>query len=153
MPGVPTDDCHLIQGFQPLYVGIAPVSAASTSTLRKRLCGSHARGNASDSTLRLTVGCLVAEQLSITLQFVRERYHFAAGEKALSVWLEHNARVVWVGHPRPWEIERAVIESLNLPLNLQHNKAHPFHGELTRLRRGSRERARKSAGARRALET
>lgn len=48
------------------YIGIAPSRATSASSLRSRL-RAHLQGNASSSTLRLTLGCLLAERLSLML--------------------------------------------------------------------------------------
>jgi hypothetical protein len=39
--------------------------------------------------------------------------------------MAQNARVVWAAVERPWEVEKALLSSLCLPLNLRDNK-HPF---------------------------
>jgi hypothetical protein len=66
-PGVPASDCIRCNGLTLLYVGIAPRPPAangrvSRRTLRTRLRQHYAR-NAAGSTLRLTLGCLLAHQL------------------------------------------------------------------------------------------
>ena len=38
--------------------------------------------------------------------------------------------VAWVVHAEPWRPEPHVIQSLSLPLNLDHNKRHPFYRDL-----------------------
>jgi len=100
------------------------------------------RGNARGSTLRFTLGCLLSEELGISLHPKDSSgYWLAEGEARLSDWLEQNAAVAWTVHPRPWEVEPDLIRRLSLPLNLQHN-AHPFVAPLRRMRADARERAK-----------
>jgi hypothetical protein len=49
------------------------------------------------STLKLTLGCFLSEQLGIELRRVgrSERLTFAHGEAALSAWMYENAFVCW----------------------------------------------------------
>jgi hypothetical protein len=70
------------------------------------------------------------------------RLTFAAGEARLSEWLEAHALLAWVEHPRPWIPEPDLIRSVSLPLNLEHNREHPFHPVLTQIRANAREKAR-----------
>src|SRR4051812_509910 len=70
-PGqVPVETCHRAHNHVLLYVGIAPKrppangSKPSSQTIRDRL-RYHYRGNAEGSTLRLTLGTLLAEELNI----------------------------------------------------------------------------------------
>ncbi|MGH9521367.1 MAG: GIY-YIG nuclease family protein [Terriglobales bacterium] len=133
---VPTDGlATMVDGFRLLYVGIAPSAAESHATMQQRIIGSHLKGNASQSTLRRSLGCLLSDQLGISLQRVRGRLHFREGEEKLSEWLRDHARIAWVGHPTPWEIESAVITHLDAPLNLAHNAQHRFHPVLKGLRK------------------
>ncbi len=66
-PGVDVDGCHSVEGLTLLYVGISPKQPPangrepSRSTLRRRL-QTHYAGNAEGSTLRKTLGCLLAEE-------------------------------------------------------------------------------------------
>jgi hypothetical protein len=53
-----------------------------------------------------------------------------------------NALVAWVPHRTPWIVERQLIATSSLPLNLDHNEAHPRHGRPSRLRREAKQRAR-----------
>ncbi len=145
---VPTSTCHRVHApWVLLYVGIAPAKPSagrppSRSTLRKRL-RSHFRGNARGSTLRLTLGCLVGDSLGIepVLAGKGSRCSFGAGEAVLSTWIAEHARVCWVEHDRPWELEEDAIATLDLPLNLAGNRGHPFHSILSELRRAGRKRA------------
>lgn len=142
-PGVPLERCATHRGAVLLYLGIAPSRAGSASTLRKRL-RSHLRGNASGSTLRLSLGCLLADTLGIELRRVgrTRRLTFASGEAKLTDWLARNALLAWVQVDRPWRFEANLIHSLSLPLNLDMNEAHPFQQRLSMLRRAARARAR-----------
>jgi hypothetical protein len=57
---------------------------------------------------------------------------FGAGEQALSNWLERNARIAWLVCDEPWRIEKHMIRSASLPLNLNQNRHHGFHSSLRR---------------------
>lgn len=148
-PGVPSDGCHVFHGLTLLYIGIAPKptlggsSAPSQATLRSRL-RMHVRGNASGSTLRLSLGCLLHEELGIELRRIGNgaRLTFGDGEQRLSAWLATHALVAWCCTSAPHAVETALIHSLSLPLNLDQNDQHPFHATLTALRAAARARAR-----------
>jgi hypothetical protein len=62
--------------------------------------------------------------------------------KALSEWMEEHARVCWFPASQPWLIESEAITQLDLPLNLDQNRSHPFHQQLTKLRAEAKARAR-----------
>jgi hypothetical protein len=142
-------DCVTCDGFTLLYGGIAPKAPpangrpASQQTLRRRI-RNHYSGNASGSTLRLTLGCLLAERLGIQLRRVGSgrRLTFAGGEGKLSAWMADNAYVTWVETNRPWLAEQQLIGSVDLPLNLDQNRHHPFHQQLTKIRADAGRTAR-----------
>jgi hypothetical protein len=146
---VPTEGCHRWDGAALLYVGISPKppprhgGAPSRQNLRRRI-RYHYRGNAAGSTLRLTLGCLLADELRIELRRVGsgQRLTFAAGENALSQWMAAHARVCWHATPEPWTTERTLISQLTLPLNLDQNRASSFRQQLSELRSHCRARAR-----------
>ncbi len=72
---VPAGDALIVAGLTLLYLGISPRapwsngSGSSRQTLQSRL-RYHMRGNAEGSTLRLTLGCLLADELGIELRRV-----------------------------------------------------------------------------------
>jgi hypothetical protein len=146
---IDTSSCVRIDGRLLLYVGISPkpppINGARSSRqhLRARL-EQHYRGNAAGSTLRLTLGCLLADQLGLQLRRVGSgrRLTFADGEATLSAWMAANAAVCWLPHPRPWELEQALVARLDLPLNLHGNQQHPFHPQLHTIRAAARATAR-----------
>lgn len=144
---VDATECREFAGLRLLYIGIAPRSpgtpdSPSRQNLRKRI-RTHFASNASGSTLRLTLGCLLAEELGIKLAMTPSgRMTFMDGEAVLSNWMAANAFVTWVDTPTPREAETLAIRSLNLPLNLEGNSAHGFHSDLSALRRAARVRAR-----------
>jgi len=113
---------------------------SSRQQLRSRL-RQHYRGNAAGSTLRLTLGCLLASQLGLQLRRVGrgQRLTFADGEQVLSGWMGRCARVCWLSHPRPWELEQALVARLDLPLNLHGNSHHRFYPNLRSMRAGLRQ--------------
>jgi len=140
-PLVVADACRLHQGLRLLYVGISPKQppqdgrTPSKQNLRGRI-RYHYTGNAEGSTLRKTLGCLLAEELGIRLRRVGSgnRMTFVEGEQALSAWMAENAYVSWVVHDRPWELEDELIATLDLPLNLQGNQLNQFHPVLAGVR-------------------
>jgi hypothetical protein len=148
-PGVPTADCQRWDGSTLLYVGISPKAPPrdggrpSRQNLRRRI-RYHYRGNAAGSTLRLSLGCLLATELGIELRRVGsgERLTFAGGEQSLAQWMAANARVCWHVVPEPWLSESALVGQLSLPFNLDQNSAGPFRRELSALRAQCRAKAR-----------
>lgn len=147
-PVVPVSGCLVADGLTLLYVGISPKQMpegrTSTQTVRSRI-RYHYTGNAEGSTLRLTLGCLLAEKLGIELRRVGsgKRMTFTLeGERKLSAWIAENAYAAWTENTRPWELEAQLIASLSLPLNLDQNQHHGFSAELSRIRSQARRRAR-----------
>ncbi len=145
---IPASSCHVCGDFRLLYIGIAPSAPptngkqASSQNLRNRIrC--HMTGNSEGSTLRLSLGCVLAEQLSIQLRRVGNgnRMTFSTGEERLSRWMEENARVAWAVCDQPWELEEELVAALDLPLNLDMNSANVFYPALTELRRNAKLRA------------
>ncbi|GAA3971719.1 hypothetical protein GCM10023085_62360 [Actinomadura viridis] len=126
-----------------LYVGISPRRMSerpSSQHLRKRI-RYHYRGNAYGSTLRLTLGCLLGLELRRVGSGTRLTFTHK-GEAALTEWMHEHARVCWIEHPEPWTVESALLQELDLPLNLDQNRHNAFHARLTALRAEARRRAR-----------
>ena len=147
-PRVPIENCEKYNDLHLLYVGISPkkpqrMGKPSKQSLRTRI-KNHYQGNAEGSTLRLTLGCLLSERLSIELRRVGsgKRMTFSQGEEALSDWMSENAYVSWIVHGEPWLVEVQAIKQLSLPLNLRDNERHPFHRTLTSIRRDMKRKAR-----------
>jgi hypothetical protein len=145
---VPTANCLTCGDCTLLYVGISPklpqkAGAASAENLSTRV-RYHMRGNAEGSTLRLTLGCLLENELRIQLRRVGsgKRMTFAAGEAALSAWMEANALVCWAPCAQPWVVEEQLIATVSLPLSLDQNRNHTFHAKLSAIRRDAKRRAR-----------
>ena len=133
-----------------LYVGISPTrpftngKAASRQHLQKRI-KYHYGGNAEGSTLRKTLGVLLAKDLNIELRRVgsgTRRTFTNAGEAVLHKWMEEHARVSWVPHTEPWLLEEELFTVLDLPLNLQGNSHNSFYPTLKRLRAEAEKNAR-----------
>jgi hypothetical protein len=150
-PGVPLQNCLFRNEMPLLYIGIAPkeprmngtIQKESTQSLRHRI-QYHYWSNAEGSTLRLTLGCLLAFQLGLELRRVGggRRMTFGLGEARLSEWMASHAYVTWFEHLAPWEPEARLFSNLSLPLNLAGNGAHPYSRELRDIRGAARNRAR-----------
>ena len=149
LESVPSGSCRAAHGHRLLYIGISPSAppsngkAPSSQSLQSRV-RYHYSGNAEGSTLRLTLGCLLANDLGIELRRVGsgKRMTFSTGEARLSEWMEENARVVWHVCSEPWRLEEELIASADLPLNLDQNRHHAFHSALSQIRREAKARAR-----------
>jgi len=148
-PSVPLTGCIINADFHLLYVGISPSApptngkAASKQTLSHRI-RSHMQGNAKGSTLRLSLGCILADALGLELRRVGSgnRFTFSAGEKHLSEWMDDNAKVVWKVCEEPWKLEEKLISTLHPPLNLDQNIGNAFFPVLSGLRKAAKARAR-----------
>jgi hypothetical protein len=95
--------------------------------------------------LRLTLGCLLSDELGIKLRRVGSaaRYTFTnPGEQLLSGWMRQHAFVTWIETVAPWELEEQLLSSdLRLPLNIDRN---PW-GEAVALLKSVRCKARQDA--------
>ena len=145
-PGVPTDGCITANGYTLLYVGISPDKKGkpnSRSNLRKRI-KTHYGGNAAGSTLRRTLGVLLAAESNFPLRRVGSGNRTTlthSGEQWLDKWMEINAMVHWVVHEEPWLLEETLIASIPLPLNIQ-GSTHAFKPTLSAMRSQAMAEAR-----------
>ena len=144
---VPTEGCLTHEGLTLLYVGISPDRQGkpkSSQTLRHRV-RYHYQGNAEGSTLRRTLGVLLAPESGFRLRRVgsgRRMTFTNAGETWLDGWMRDNAFVTWVAHDEPWLFEDELLRTISLPLNLRGNGRHPFAATLSGLRRRANAHAR-----------
>jgi len=144
-PPVPSNGCVVHDRLTLLYIGISPTKRrlefpSSRQTLWHRI-RYHYRGNAEGSTLRLTLGCIFADQLGVELRQVGsgKRMTFGQGEALLSDWMAENAFVTWHCCEQPWLIEEQLISEICLPLNLDQNGRNAFHPVLTHARSTARQ--------------
>ena len=150
---IPGDGCITFQDLTLLYVGIAPQAPPKTGkppssqTLYDRISYHYGRpgANAYGSTLRRSLGCLLADELGIQLRLIGngKRTTFVGGEATLSDWMGRNAFVVWTSHERPWDLETELIRTVSLPLNLEHNTHHPFCPVLKAIRAQAKAKAQR----------
>lgn len=138
---IPTTGCTTAGELTLLYIGLSPKSAMSSNNLRNRI-RSHYRGNASGSTLRYSLGVLLAEKLELEMRRVgrTKRFQFADGEERLNEWMETNAFVVWHVISEPWFCEHELIKLASPPLNV--DGPHPFSTTLHELRTEAKTRAK-----------
>jgi hypothetical protein len=149
-PGVDIGGCAQQDGLTLLYVGISPKAPPtngrepSRATIRQRL-RTHFAGNAAGSTLRLTLGCLLGDELGLRLRRVGSTHRLTftnPGEQALDHWMAEHAFVSWQVVERAWEAEREILASgLPLPLNLADNPSATRTSVLSEARRRARRAA------------
>jgi hypothetical protein len=138
LPGVSGPAHPDVAGRELLYIGLA-------RNLRARVAGNHFRGPTGSSTLRRALVALLMTSERYTTRWTRTRVvPIDADEDRLSAWMREHLRVTWAQHPKPDEVESAVISELGPPLNQMHNKAHPLHAMIA----GARAAYRASAGPR-----
>lgn len=114
--------------------------------MRKRVAHDY-QGNAEGSTLRFTLGALLAPVSDFPLRRVgsgRRTTFTHLGEQWLDDWLERNAFVYWTENPEPWLLEHQPLASHCLPLCIQDNRHHPFISMLAAIRREAQQRAREA---------
>ncbi|MHA6694624.1 GIY-YIG nuclease family protein [Homoserinimonas sp. A520] len=143
---VPTNGYAMAEGRELLYAGIAPrkpssAGIESASRLRARLT-THARKDASRSTLRLSLGVLLLDELGLTLGMHRGRLNWGPeGELELTRWMNEHARISWVVDDEPWELESELLAGISLPLNVD-GRSDAFAVSLSERRRQLRRGAR-----------
>jgi len=141
MLNVPVGESLEIGDRRLLYVGIAPSApsrsgAASRRTLRDRL-KNHTRGPMATSTLRRTLASLLGGQLGLgVLKLPSGKLAMSREDEVrLTGWMTEHARVAWMVHLRPWQVESAlIVGGPRLPLNIRES-SDPFRAELQALRR------------------
>lgn len=137
--GVPVEGCLTHEGLSLLYVGSSPDKKSkldATQTLQQRV-RYHFQGNADKSTLRRSLGILLAPESNFPLRRVgsgKKMTLTTPGEQWLNSWMEKNAFVTWVEHDEPWRLENELFQRVALPLNIQGNKHHPFAARLLKKR-------------------
>lgn len=116
-----------------IYAGLAgatrwPSGQRSNNTLWLRISTMHLAGNHEFSTFRRTIGSILASANgSVTID-----------EVALTSWMNAHLRVITVAYDDGdslGRIERAVLEDLDPPLNLQGMKSTDIRRRLKELRR------------------
>ena len=93
--------------------------------LRRRLRSNHlGKHSTGSSTLRRTLGKLLADELGLVKQNKNDRYWFGEdGEKKLRDWMCDHAKIAFQLDPNPREIETALIARFGklLALNKEGN--------------------------------
>lgn len=145
--GVDVSGCEQRDGLTLLYVGVSPTrppvsgKPPISQDLRKRILYHFGAGNADaeGSTLRKTLGVLLADELGLQLRRVGsgKRRTFARGEAELNRWMAENVVVSWVARQEPWFLEEKLVAALDVPFNIQGNETNTFYPELKRLRRNA----------------
>ncbi len=142
-PGVaPADGCYERDGLYLLYVGTAGADLSKNGHLRSRLGNNHLGGNERRSTVCQTLAALLpdlAGQCVAKLERDKPKFHTSdEGAAKLRAWMDEHVSVCWTADPDPGKVEKQLIARYALPLNLEHNSAHPFAPELEKLRASRR---------------
>ena len=136
--GIPTGGCISRDGATLLYVGISPRKEGGKGKLSERV-RYHFEGKAQWSTLRYSLGSVLKNELGTVLKASGRSWTFGTTEAALSRWIAENAMVSWVGLRNPRPLEKYILNTISLPLNIEGNSHHPFCKRLKELRKSSTE--------------
>ena len=146
-PKTPTDRCITRDGLTLLHVGICPKDDKGNPKKRHlhyRICKEHYGNNVTNSTLRQSIAVLLMNK-NPSLRPIRagsinnKKFNLtSSGKEFLSKWMEANAFVCWVTHPRPWDVKKGIIKSTTLPLNIIGREDDPFAKDLKAMRRKAR---------------
>ena len=99
---------------------VQQLNQSNRANLKTRI-KTHYSGNAEGSTLRRTLGILLATESNFPLRRVGSgtRTTFThPGEQWLDQWMEKNAKVYWIANEEPCFLEETLISSISLPLNI-----------------------------------
>ena len=124
-----------------LYVGQAgatrwPSGRKSTATLKSRIRSNHMRGNLSSSTFRLTISALLRDPLKLHLAEPRKLSR--EDNRLVSDWIRDHLRVTIVpleDRDSLEDVEQAVLDRLDPPLNLRGRPPIGQRRRLAKLRR------------------
>ncbi len=124
-----------------IYAGLAgatwwPSGKTTDHTLGRRIGQMHLDGKVRMSTFRWTLAALLYEELEMRVQ--APMVIAPASEQALTEWMARHLNVAV--HPYDdrdtlADLEEAVLELLDPPLNLKHMPPTPVRKRLTQLRR------------------
>lgn len=117
--------------------------------MRDRLLRDHAR-RTRKSTLRRALASFLWEQAGWDLATTADGPPTLdrRSEAELTAWMRNHLYLTWVGDPRPWDREAAVIASLLPPLNSDMNSSHPLHSLVVSRREAWAAAARATSGSR-----
>jgi hypothetical protein len=124
-----------------IYAGQAgatrwPSGTRSKATLASRIRGNHINGNASSSTLRLTLSALLLHPLGLTVS--KPGRLMSEDRKTVSRWIRghlHVAIVPYDDRDRLKQVEEEILAILDPPLNLAGRPSTGSRVQLTGLRR------------------
>ena len=130
---------------QFIYVGQAgatrwPSGSKSTATLRSRIRSNHICGNLSSSTFRRTISALLRQPLNLRL--AEPGKLMPEDNRRVSIWIEDHLRIVIVpseDRDSLESVEKAVLNTLDPPFNLDGRPPTDLRRRLTELRRAISE--------------
>ena len=109
---------------------------ARLATLGSRICTNHLNGNVASSTFRKTLTAVLFEPLSLKLS--GPQCLDKTSNAAVSGWMRAHLCLVIAPHPdreRLAEVEHAVLQRIDPPLNLMGMPPTPIRATLSGLRR------------------
>jgi hypothetical protein len=123
-----------------IYAGQAGATSTRSrkipsTTLRSRICTNHLGGNVRASTFRKTMTAVLLEHLA--LQLVGPHRLDKASNDAVSKWVREHLRIVTGPHidrEQLANVEQAVLERIDPPLNLMGMPSTPIRATLIALR-------------------
>jgi hypothetical protein len=119
-----------VSGAALLYVG-----SSERLGLRTRMLH-HLHGDSRKSTLRQSIGVILARHLGLRGVAApgRTAFHFGKGEKILSRWMQENLQFSHLCCEYPVDAERLLMQTHRPPLNIKECERSPFAQHLLALR-------------------
>jgi hypothetical protein len=134
---------------RPVRIGAYEVCYAGASLCLQHRITDHLRRGSEASTFRQSVGALLSQELSLEVISAEDRtsFHFGDTEHRLTGWLRKYCLVGYLACDNPFEVERDLIRSMPLPLNINNGrKCHPFSRYLLARRACLATRPQAAAG-------
>lgn len=125
----------MIGGTELLYIGCS-------NDLRARIA-CHVKDDSTASNFRMSMGCLLRDQLDLEVftHPLRATFHFGQGEARLTRWLCMNTAIAIWPCTQPRELERALIKALPAPININDRRRHPYARVLMEMRGAASDQA------------
>lgn len=128
-----------VGGTDLLYIG-------SSMNLRARI-SCHVKDDSTVSTFRMSIGCLLMDDLDLEVfnHPARATFHFGQGEARLTRWMCLNTAVAIWPCTQAGELEKALIKGLPALLNIAERRDRPYAQMLQGLRDNANDRVGRQA--------
>jgi hypothetical protein len=101
------------------------------STIQSRVRDNHINGNTGSSTFRFVLASLLVSSLDLHPYPCGKDFVLSSSDNArLRHWRFKQLRLTWCERAQPCEIEQAVIQAMQPPLNTAGNAGHSLYATV-----------------------